>query len=314
MTSRAKISPFRHRIAAAVSTPSGAPPVPITAWTPLPDTAAAMPADRSPSPMRRMRAPVARMSAISFSWRGRSSTTTVSSSTCRPSARGDRPQVLAHRRVDVDEVLGAGADDQLLHVEIGRVQQAAFVGRGQHRDGIGRAGGAQVRALERIDGDVDLVVGAALAVALAGQADLLADEEHRRLVALTLADDDGAVDRHRVELAPHRFDGRLIRAVAIALPHRVGTGDGRLFDDAQELEGEVGFHGGTLCRALPGVGHGVRLRPFAGLVVPRQLCAGQRLTDDRSWYHSGGRPSCTRAPGPSPSRAAALPPLTAISR
>ncbi len=30
-TRRAKISPFRHRMAAAVSTPSGAPPIPITA-------------------------------------------------------------------------------------------------------------------------------------------------------------------------------------------------------------------------------------------------------------------------------------------
>ena len=84
-TRRAKISPPRQRIAAAVSTPSGAPPMPITAWTPLPITAAVMPADRSPSPIRRMRAPVARMSAISFSWRGRSSTITTRSSTRRPS-------------------------------------------------------------------------------------------------------------------------------------------------------------------------------------------------------------------------------------
>ena len=61
-TSRAKISPLRQRIAAAVSTPSGAPPVPITAWTPEPTTAAVMPAERSPSPINRMRAPVARMS------------------------------------------------------------------------------------------------------------------------------------------------------------------------------------------------------------------------------------------------------------
>ena len=36
-TSRAKISPFRQRIAAAVSTPSGAPPMPITACTPRAD-------------------------------------------------------------------------------------------------------------------------------------------------------------------------------------------------------------------------------------------------------------------------------------
>ena len=61
-TSRAKISPFRHRIAAAVNTPSGAPPVPMTACTPDPTTAAAMPADRSPSPISRMRAPVALIS------------------------------------------------------------------------------------------------------------------------------------------------------------------------------------------------------------------------------------------------------------
>ena len=66
-TRRAKISPFRQRIAAAVNTPSGAPPVPITAWTPEPATAAVMPAERSPSPIRRMRAPVARMSSMSFS-------------------------------------------------------------------------------------------------------------------------------------------------------------------------------------------------------------------------------------------------------
>ena len=47
----------RQRIAAAVSTPSGAPPMPITACTPIPPTAAAMPADRSPSGISRMRAP-----------------------------------------------------------------------------------------------------------------------------------------------------------------------------------------------------------------------------------------------------------------
>ena len=46
-------------MAAAVRTPSGAPPMPITACTPDPTTAAAMPAERSPSPINRMRAPVA---------------------------------------------------------------------------------------------------------------------------------------------------------------------------------------------------------------------------------------------------------------
>ena len=45
-----------HALAAAVRTPSGAPPVPMTACTPVPDTAAEMPAERSPSPMSRIRA------------------------------------------------------------------------------------------------------------------------------------------------------------------------------------------------------------------------------------------------------------------
>ena len=109
--------------------------------------------------------------------------------------------------------------------------------RREHRDRVRRAGRAQVRALERIDGDVDLRKAAGRPVAQrVRQADLLADVQHRRLVALALADDDRAVDRHRVHDAAHRLDGDLVRVVAIALPHRVRAGDGRLFDDAQELE------------------------------------------------------------------------------
>ena len=71
---------------------------------------------------------------------------------------------------------------------------------------------------------------------LGAMPDLLADVEHRRLVALALADDDGAVDRHGVHHLAHRLDGDLVGLVAVALAHRVRAGDGRLLDDAQELE------------------------------------------------------------------------------
>ena len=76
--------------------------------------------------------------------------------------------------------------------------------------------------------------------ALARHADLLADVEHRRLVALAFADDDGAVDRHGVQRLAHRLDGDLVGLVAIALPHRVRARDRRLLDDAQEVEREIG--------------------------------------------------------------------------
>ena len=42
--------------------------------------------------------------------------------------------------------------------------------------------------------------------------------------------------------SPHRLDGDLIGLVAVALAHRVRAGDGRLLDDAEELEREIGVH------------------------------------------------------------------------
>ena len=66
----------------------------------------------------------------------------------------------------------------------------------------------QRRALERVDGDVDLRRRAV--------ADLLAVVEHRRLVLLALADDDDAVHRDGVEHEAHRVDGGLVGGVLVA--------------------------------------------------------------------------------------------------
>ena len=95
----------------------------------------------------------------------------------------------------------------------------------------GRAGGAEVGALERVDGDVDL----GRAVLAAARADLLADVEHRRLVALALADDDPAVDGQGVHLAPHRLDRDVVGVLAVAAAHGLRGGDGRLLGDADEV-------------------------------------------------------------------------------
>ncbi|MGY2935723.1 hypothetical protein ACVWZ6_005325 [Bradyrhizobium sp. GM6.1] len=90
------------------------------------------------------------------------------------------------------------------------MQQSTAVG---HRHGGDRARhvlGAQRGAFERVDRDVDLRAGV--------HADLLADEEHRRLVAFALADDDGALDRELVELAPHRVHRGLVGRLLVAVP------------------------------------------------------------------------------------------------
>ena len=214
--------------------------MPITAWTPVPMTAADIPAERSPSPMSRMRAPLARISPISFSWRGRSRTITTRSSTSRSSRLGDCAQIVGHRRIQVDRALAGGAHDNFFHVQIGRVKQAALFARGENRDRAGRAGGAEVGAFERVDGDIH--GGEIESSDVLRGADFFADEEHGRLVAFALADNDRAVHGHFIHYFAHGRDGGLIGHVAVSQAHRFCRFNGRLFDDAQKFQTQFDFH------------------------------------------------------------------------
>src|SRR5579871_5060149 len=67
-------------------------------------------------------------------------------------------------------------------------------------------------------------------------ADLLADIEHRRLVALALADHDGAIDGKRVEFAAHGIDRRLVRRLLVAAAPEPRRRHRRAFGDANELD------------------------------------------------------------------------------
>ena len=97
------------------------------------------------------------------------------------------------------------------------------------------AGGAQIGAFQRVDGDIH---GHRPAVVLA-RAHLLADVEHGRFVALALADHDGAFDGERIQAAAHGFHRRLVGGVGVAHPHGAGRGDGRVFHYAQHFQREV---------------------------------------------------------------------------
>ena len=141
---------------------------------------------------------------------------------------GDVADVLGGAGVDVDRVGGLGPDGDLLHVGVGRVQQRALGTEREHRERVRLTVRGEVRALERVDGDVDL---------LAALADLLADEEHRGLVALAFADDDRAGDVDVVERRAHALDGGVVGRVLVALAHpaaggqRCGLGDLEHLDD-----------------------------------------------------------------------------------
>ena len=122
---------------------------------------------------------------------------------------GQRVEIIGRRRIEIDDVFGiAGADGDLVHVHIGRVQQAAPLGDREHGERVRHGLGADRRAFERIDGDVDFR-------AFAG-ADLLADVEHRRFVHLAFADDDGASDLDAAEL--RRMASTAALSAAFSLP------------------------------------------------------------------------------------------------
>ena len=145
---------------------------------------------------------------------------------------GDTFEVLGRRRVDVDGVGGLGPDGDLVHVQRrAREEHRSALGDGDHGDRVRHAERRQARALERVDGDVDLGPGAV--------ADLLAVEEHRRLVLLALADDDDAAHRDRVEHEAHRVDRCLIGRDLVSAPDPARGERRRGLRDADELEREV---------------------------------------------------------------------------
>ena len=117
---------------------------------------------------------------------------------------------------EVDDPFGiAWADRQLVHIDVGRVEQVAFLGHGQHGERIGSGLGGDRGAFQRIERDVDLGAGAL------GRADLFADIEHRRFVALALADHYGSVHRQLVERGAHRFDRSMVGSLLIAAPDQL---------------------------------------------------------------------------------------------
>ena len=141
----------------------------------------------------------------------------------------ERMDVFFRRRVEIDDARGiAGADGDLVHVDVGRVEQRAGLRHRHHRDRARHVLGAQRRAFQRIDGDVDLRARR--------RAHPLADEQHRRLVALALADDDRAVDGQAVEFAAHRVDGGLVGGLLVAAAAQARGGDGGALGDAHEFE------------------------------------------------------------------------------
>jgi hypothetical protein len=136
----------------------------------------------------------------------------VSSSGRQTLGGGEGPQVVARRLARATPCrLTLGPAGDLRHVGVGRVQQVALVGDREDSERA-RAGRWRTGWCPR--------AGRPRCRPRAGLAslgpDLLADVQHRRLVALALADDDGAAGRHALERGAHRLDGGRVGRHAVA--------------------------------------------------------------------------------------------------
>ncbi len=148
---------------------------------------------------------------------------------------GDPSDRLVRRHFKIDKPVGkAGADGDLVHIDVRRVEQAAPIGQRDHGKGVRQVFRADRRSLQRIERDVDLR-------SLAG-ADLLADEEHRRLVALALADHHLPANPQPVQLIAHGVDGCLVGGFLVAASPHHGGGDGGAFGDTHQFQCQDPVH------------------------------------------------------------------------
>src|SRR5207344_1872682 len=70
---------------------------------------------------------------------------------------GDRLHIVGRALPEIDHPFRkAGADGELVHIDIGRVQQAAFFGNGEDGERVGPGLGGDGGALQRVERDVDL--------------------------------------------------------------------------------------------------------------------------------------------------------------
>ena len=161
-------------------------------------------------------------------------------------APGDLLQVVRDRRIEIHRVLRLRSDDQLLHVNVGRVQQPAPLGGGQHGDRTRGSGGAEVRALEGVDGDIDFGQPSSPFAPRPTRSPMKSIGAWSRSPSpMTTRPSIGTRSSPRA----HRFHRNPVGTMAIALTHRVRAGNRRLLDHIQKPVRELLAGGRHACTA-----------------------------------------------------------------
>ena len=120
-------------------------------------------------------------------------------------AVGHGAKILCHGGIQVAGVLRTRSDDQLLHIEIRRMEESSTFRRCEYGYGVRRIGRTEVRALKRVYSNVDSrkLTTVGLSPGRMCDANLLADVQHGSFVPFPFANNHSAVDGDAVERRPH---------------------------------------------------------------------------------------------------------------
>ena len=143
--------------------------------------------------------------------------------------------VLSGRLADVNLALGGRRSSQLLHIEVGGVEQTTTVGSGEDSHGAALVERAEVGAFARVNSKVNAGAGAG--------ADFFSDVKHRGFITFTLADHDAALHLDLIHALAHGINGQCIGFILQAFAGERGGSDGGLLDDLENFLNEGLIHG-----------------------------------------------------------------------
>ena len=139
--------------------------------------------------------------------------------------------VVSRRCIEIDDAPRiARTNRNLFHVNIWRVEQIAFFGDGNNSQRIRQVLGADRRAFQRIESDINVrpLFGA----------DFFADIKHRRFIAFAFTDHDRASNRKAIQFLTHGINGSLISSHFIATSTKACCSHCRAFGHTNEFQCE----------------------------------------------------------------------------
>ena len=143
--------------------------------------------------------------------------------------------IFSCRFADVHLALGSWRSSQLLHVEVGGVEQTTTVGSCENSHGTALVKSTKVGAFARVNGEIN-------ARASAGT-DLLSDVKHRGFITFPLTNHDAALHLDLIHALTHGIDGQCIRFILQTFAGERGGSDGGLLDDLENFLNEGLIHG-----------------------------------------------------------------------